>query len=94
MLESCSTNNGVMHACGLDAHTASLLGTLLMLNNLKKFWKRLWLFFSLLKKCYQGGARQMIDEEVLKNPTVKKIFAQHVFPDLEVEKLVLNLENI
>ena len=53
-VEYCSTNNGVMHACGHDAHTASLLGTLLILNNLKIFGKELLsLFFSLLKKCYQ-----------------------------------------
>ena len=87
-VEYCSTNNGVMHACGHDAHTASLLGTLLILNNLKKFWKGTIKFiFQPAEEMLPGGARQMIDEGVLKNPTVKKIFAQHVFPDLEVGKV-------
>ena len=34
-----SINKGVMHACGHDAHTASLLGAIRILNNLKDYWK-------------------------------------------------------
>ena len=30
-----SKNEGVMHACGHDVHTSSMLGTILILNNLK-----------------------------------------------------------
>ena len=87
-VEYCSTKKGAMHACGHDAHTASLLGTLLILNNLKKFWKGTIKFiFQPAEEMLPGGARQMIDEGVLKNPTVKKFFAQHVFPDLEVGKV-------
>jgi len=33
-----SINEGVMHACGHDAHTASMLGALKILNNLKSKW--------------------------------------------------------
>ena len=38
-IDYCSLNNGVMHACGHDAHTASLLGTISILNTLKKEWE-------------------------------------------------------
>ena len=31
----CSFNDGIMHACGHDFHTASLLGALMILNDLK-----------------------------------------------------------
>ena len=34
-VDYCSINNGVMHACGHDAHTASLLGAINILNALK-----------------------------------------------------------
>ena len=33
-----SKNEGVMHACGHDVHTASLLGTTLILNDLKHLY--------------------------------------------------------
>ena len=76
-----------MHACGHDAHTASLLGTILILNNLKNFWQGTIKFiFQPAEEMLPGGARQMIDEGVLKNPTVKKIFAQHVFPRFRSRK--------
>tara|TARA_B100001564_G_C20659657_1_gene680937 strand:- start:1241 stop:2410 length:1170 start_codon:yes stop_codon:yes gene_type:complete len=87
-VEYCSINSGVMHACGHDVHTASLLGTLRILNNMKSFWKGTIKFiFQPAEEMLPGGARQMIKEGVLKNPMVKKIFAQHVFPDLEVGKV-------
>ena len=79
-VEYCSTKKGVMHACGHDAHTASLLGTLLILNNLKKFWKGTIKFiFQPAEEMLPGGARQMIDEGVLKNPTVKKFLLNMFF---------------
>jgi|TARA_B100001093_G_scaffold305440_2_gene291449 amidohydrolase len=87
-VEYCSINSGVMHACGHDVHTASLLGTLRILNNMKSIWKGTIKFiFQPAEEMLPGGARQMIKEGVLKNPVVKKIFAQHVFPDLEVGKV-------
>ena len=87
-VEYCSINSGVMHACGHDVHTASLLGTLRILNNLKGIWKGTIKFiFQPAEEMLPGGARQMIKEGVLKNPMVKKIFAQHVFPDLQVGKV-------
>ena len=33
-IDYCSVNSGVMHACGHDAHTASLLGTIKILDTL------------------------------------------------------------
>ena len=87
-VEYCSQNKGVMHACGHDAHTASLLGTLKILNSIKNEWEgSIKFIFQPAEEQYPGGAQQMIKEGVLKNPQVQKMFGQHVFPDLEVGKV-------
>ena len=87
-VEYCSQNKGVMHACGHDAHTASLLGTLKILDALSKEWEGSVKFiFQPAEEQYPGGAQQMIKEGVLDNPKVQKMFGQHVFPDLEVGKV-------
>tara|TARA_B100000902_G_scaffold130444_2_gene129395 strand:- start:1164 stop:2333 length:1170 start_codon:yes stop_codon:yes gene_type:complete len=87
-VEYCSVNMGVMHACGHDAHTASLLGTLKILNEIKDEWEGSVKFiFQPAEEMLPGGAKQMIDEGVLKNPQVNSMLAQHVFPDLEVGKV-------
>ena len=87
-IDYCSVNKGVMHACGHDAHTASLLGVVKILNNLKQEWEGSVKFiFQPAEEMLPGGARQMIKEGVLENPKVEKMLGQHVFPDLEVGKV-------
>ena len=38
-VDYCSVNKGVMHACGHDVHTSSLLGTAKILNALRNEWE-------------------------------------------------------
>lgn len=84
----CSVNQGVMHACGHDAHTASMLGSLKILNNLKSQWEGSIKFvFQPAEEQLPGGAQQMIKEGVLENPKVEKMIGQHVFPEMEVGKV-------
>ena len=76
-----SVNDGVMHACGHDAHTAMLLGTALILNDLKdKFSGTIKLLFQPGEEKLPGGASLMIKEGVLDD--VDLIIGQHVYPDL------------
>lgn len=83
-----SSNNGVMHACGHDAHTASLLGTILILNDLKnQFEGTIKFIFQPAEEKLPGGAKQMIEEGVLENPTPEFILGQHVYPELEYGKV-------
>lgn len=83
-----STKAGIMHACGHDAHTASLLGTAMILNELKNEWSgTIKLIFQPGEERIPGGASIMIKEGVLENPSPASIIGQHVFPPLEAGKV-------
>lgn len=82
-VEYCSQNDGVMHACGHDVHTASLLGAARILNELKSEWEgSIKLIFQPAEEKFPGGASLMIEAGVLENPKVDKIIGQHVSPEL------------
>lgn len=83
-----SKNEGVMHACGHDVHMASLLGTAKILNTLKnEFEGSIKLIFQPAEELIPGGAKFQIEEGVLKNPRVEKMFGQHVYPELAAGKI-------
>ena len=83
-----SKNEGIMHACGHDAHTASMLGALKILHKMKDHWRGTIKFiFQPAEERLPGGAKQMIEEGVLENPNVQHVIAQHVLPELEVGKV-------
>lgn len=73
-----SKTDGVMHACGHDAHTAILLGAARVLASKRDE------FAGTIKFIFQpaeeggGGARNMVNEGVLENPTVDAAFGLHV----------------
>lgn len=83
-----SQNPGVMHACGHDVHTASVLGTAMILNRLKdQFEGTVKLMFQPGEEVLPGGSSLMIAEGVLQRPSVDLALAQHVFPSMEVGKV-------
>jgi amidohydrolase len=83
-----SQNKGVMHACGHDVHTASLLGAAMILNNLKEHFEgSVKLIFQPGEEKYPGGASLMIKEGVLENPRPNAIFGQHVMSTIPVGKV-------
>lgn len=78
-----SMNDGVMHACGHDVHSSSLMGAALILNQLKEKWTgEVRIIFQPGEERLPGGASLMIAEGVLTNPDVDVILGQHVFPEL------------
>ena len=83
-----SKNTGIMHACGHDVHTASLLGSARILQEIKDdFDGTIKLIFQPAEEKMPGGASIMIKEGVLKNPNPAAILGQHVHPPLEVGKV-------
>jgi amidohydrolase len=85
-----STNPGVMHACGHDFHTASLLGTAEILQSLRHaFGGQIKLLFQPAEEVLPGGALQMIAEGVLKDPVPSTVIGQHVSPFLEAGKIAV-----
>ncbi len=83
-----SQNPGVMHACGHDVHTASLLGTAYILNSIKdSFEGTVKLIFQPAEEKAPGGASIMIKEGVLENPKPASIFGQHVATNVPVGKI-------
>jgi amidohydrolase len=83
-----STNPGVMHACGHDCHTASLLGAAKILNEIKdQFEGSIKLIFQPGEEVAPGGASYMIKDKVLQNPRPSGIIGQHVMPYIEVGKV-------
>ncbi len=82
-LEFTSLQKGVMHACGHDAHTASLLGTARILKTLKNEWHGTILFiFQPGEEKYPGGASILLKEGALDHPKPEIIIGQHVLPEM------------
>jgi amidohydrolase len=83
-----SLNEGVMHACGHDVHTASLLATSWILTQLKdQFEGTVKLIFQPGEEKNPGGASIMIKEGALENPKPSVILGQHVMPLVDAGKV-------
>jgi amidohydrolase len=79
-----SRNHGVMHACGHDAHSASLIGTAIILDRLKEFFGgSVMLIFQPGEEKAPGGASLMLKEGIFKTTKPDIIIAQHVLPSLK-----------
>lgn len=82
-------DTGVMHACGHDSHIAILMGTAEVLSKIKKDIRGTVKFIFQpaeegTPKGENGGAKMMVEEGVLKNPSVDAIFGLHIKAITEV----------
>lgn len=78
-----SVNEGVMHACGHDVHAASLLSTLLILNENRHLFKGTILgLFQPGEELCPGGASLVLAENPFEGLNVKAFIGQHVAAEL------------
>eukprot|EP01132_Coremiostelium_polycephalum_P000252 gene252-332_t len=79
---------GVMHACGHDVHTASLMGVAFILHQLKtEFEGTVKFIFQPAEEKAPGGALAMIQAGALTHPAPIAILGQHVWPQIPVGKV-------
>lgn len=83
--EMSSQNEGVMHACGHDIHTATLLTAARVLaENRDKFRGTVkFIFQPAEESAPNGGAKPMCEAGVMENPHVDAVIALHVVPSTD-----------
>ena len=81
-LDFASRTHGCMHACGHDAHSAMLASAARILCARRDDIAGTILFMFQPGEEGMHGARHMIDEGLLDDPTPEAAFALHIFPNV------------
>lgn len=78
-----SQNPGVMHACGHDGHTATLLAVAhWLVDHHNQFGGAVKLIFQPAEELSPGGAEPCVKEGILQNPDVTFVFGMHLWNSL------------
>ena len=83
-----SEKPGVMHACGHDMHTCSLLGAIKILMQLRdQFSGTLMFIFEPSEEKYPGGARMMMEDGLFSDVIPNEIYSFHCLPEMDCGKI-------
>ena len=87
-LSFASEKPGVMHACGHDMHTCSLLGAIKILIQLRdQFSGTLMFIFEPSEEKYPGGARMMMEDGLFDEVVPNEIYSFHCLPEMDCGKV-------
>src|SRR5690606_8611233 len=83
-----SQTDGVMHACGHDAHTAIQLAVArLLVERRDQFSGTVKVLFQPSEEQGTGGAKPMIEAGVLKEPPIDAVFGLHMAAEIPVGQI-------